>query len=202
MSTPKPSQANLHGNVPDKSEVVLLLIDVINDLDFKGNASLLRHSSVMADRIAALKTRMRRHGFVSIYVNDNFGKWQSDFAALVSHCLKPSVPGRHLAERLKPASDDYFVLKPKHSGFYGTTLHLLLQTLRARILVLAGISADRCVLFTANDAYLRDYKISIPSDCVVANSPADKKQALNLMRRVLKADVSPSGRLTFVRPRQ
>jgi nicotinamidase-related amidase len=196
---------DLHGNVPDKSPVALLLIDVINDLNFEGNESLLKHARTMANRIASLKRRATRAGIASIYVNDNFGKWQSDFRTQVQHCLREGACGKFLVEKLKPASEDYFVLKPKHSGFYSTTLDTVLRYLETHTLILTGIAGDRCALFTANDAYLREYRIIVPSDCVVSNEPGQNRQALELMERVLKADIRPSARLNLsrlkIRPR-
>ncbi|MDB6125452.1 MAG: Isochorismatase [Pedosphaera sp.] len=188
---------NLHGNVPDKSSVALLLIDVINDLEFEGNQMLLRHAGLMAARIASLKLRAKKAHVPVIYVNDNFGKWQSDFKKQVDHCLKDGVCGRVLAEKLRPDPDDYFILKPKHSGFFSTTLDTLLSYLEAKTLIVTGIAGDRCVLFTANDAFLRDYQIFVPSDCVISNSPQQNTQALKLMERVLKADIRPSSKLKF-----
>jgi len=190
---------NLHGNVPDKSPVALLLIDVINDLDFAGNESLLKHARTMANRIVSLKRRAASAGIASIYVNDNFGKWQSDFRTQVQHCLREGSCGKFLAEKLKPEPKDYFVLKPKHSGFYSTTLDMVLRYLGTHTLILTGIAGDRCVLFTANDAYLREYRIIVPSDCVVSNEPKQNRQALALMERVLKADIRPSARLNLSR---
>jgi nicotinamidase-related amidase len=93
---------------------------------------------------------------------------------------------------LLPDDDDYFVLKPKHSGFYSTTLSLLLTHLTARNLILTGIAGNNCVLFTANDAYMRDFKLFIPADCVVSNTQEENQHALKQMETVLKADVSMS----------
>lgn len=188
---------DLHGNVPDASKVALLLIDVINDLEFENNASLVRLAPRLAKRLAALKRRTRQAGIPTIYVNDNFGKWRSDFNRQVQHCLEDGVCGKSLAEKLRPEPDDYFVLKPKHSGFFETTLDTLLRYLGAEILIITGIAGDRCVLFTANDAFLRDFKIHVPSDCVISNTPQQNSQALRLMERVLKADVRPSTKINL-----
>jgi nicotinamidase-related amidase len=144
-----------------------------------------------------LKRRAHGKKVPVIYVDDNFGRWRSDFAKQVTHCLKPNVPGRELAERLKPQAQDYFVLKPKHSGFFSTTLNTLLLYLGVKTVVLAGIATDRCVLFTANDAYLRDYRILVPRDCVLANTPRQNRQALKLMECVLHADIRASSEINF-----
>ena len=186
---------DLHGNVPDKAEVALLLIDVINDLEFDGGEKLLEYALPMAEKIAALKERARQAEIPIIYVNDNFGRWQSDFNKILKHCLEDDVRGKPLAERLRPEEDDYFVLKPKHSGFFSTTLDTLLEYLKAKTLILTGVAANICVLFTANDAYMRDFNLVIPSDCVASNTAEENEHALKLMEQVLKADTTPSDEL-------
>jgi nicotinamidase-related amidase len=186
---------DLHGNAPDDASTVLLLIDVINDLEFEGGETLLAPALAMAERLAALKRRLRSAGVPAIYVNDNFGRWRSDLRALLAHCGREGVRGRPLVEHLAPESEDYFVLKPKHSGFFSTTLDTLLDYLRARTLILTGLTADNCVLFTASDAYLRDFHLVVPPDCVASIDPAHTRQALDHMRRVLKADLTPSSAL-------
>lgn len=190
---------DLHGNVPDKSPVALLLIDVINDLEFDEGDLLLEHALPMADRIAEFKARARELGIPAIYVNDNFGRWQSDMTNLVRHCLEDGVRGEPVVERLEPREDDYFVLKPKHSGFYSTTLDTLLRYLGVRTVILTGMAANICILFTANDAYMRDYHLVVPSDCVASNTPDENDYALRQIRTVLKGDIRPSHELDLDR---
>ena len=193
---------DLHGNVPDKAEVALLLIDVINDLEFSSGPDLLKHALPMAERLAQLKRRAQAAGVPIVYVNDNFGRWQSDFNKLLDHCLEEDICGRPLAELLRPDKEDYFVLKPKHSGFFSTTLDILLDYLQVKILILTGLTGDICVLFTANDAYMRDFHLVIPEDCVASTDPEENRHALEHMRRVLKADTRPSTEINFAELKQ
>jgi nicotinamidase-related amidase len=184
---------DLHGNAPDNSAFALLLIDVINDFEFdEGAGALFQHALPVATKIASLKERVREAGIPTIYVNDNFGKWRSDLHKLVSHCIDDRTRGRPIAELLKPTAADYFVLKPKQSGFYSTTLDLLLRHLGAHTLILTGFATDICVLFTASDAHLRDYHLLVPRDCVAAQEEQEHERALNYMQRVLDADIRSS----------
>lgn len=194
---PTSSSTDLHGNAPDKSPVALLLIDVINDLNFEGSEALLEYALPMAERIAKLKQRARAANVPVVYVNDNFGQWRSNFAATVEHCLKDGVPGEPIVRLLAPDEQDYFVLKPKHSGFYTTSLDLLLNHVGAKTLILTGMAGDICILFTAGDAYLRDYKLVIPQDCVASNTAEENEAALKLMAKVVKADIRPSDEIDF-----
>jgi nicotinamidase-related amidase len=188
---------DLHGSVPDDSPVALLLIDVINDMDFEGAEALVRAAVPMAHRIAALKRRAKQAGVPVLYINDNFGKWQSDFRKLVDHVLQDGVPGEEVARILEPEEDDYFVLKPKHSAFYSTTLDTLLDYLGTRTVILAGVAGNICILFSANDAYMRDLNIVVPEDCTASNSEAENRNALEQIRKVLKGDIRASRELDF-----
>jgi len=186
---------DLHGNVPESSPVALLLIDVVNDLEFPGSEKLLKYALPMARKLARLKQRAKKAGIPAIYVNDNFGRWQSDFHKVVEHCLEDDVRGEPIVELLKPEDDDYFVLKPKHSAFYATTLDTLLAYLGARTLILTGIAGNICILFSANDAYMRDFNLFVPSDCCASNTKKENDNALQQIEQVLKADVTPSAKL-------
>ncbi len=196
------SQAeNLNGMRPatPSADVALLLIDVINDLAFDGGEDLLVQARPMAEALAALKQRAHRADIPVIYVNDNFGHWRSDFQTVVEYCMRPGAPGRETTALLQPGENDYFVIKPRHSAFYQTSLDLLLKYLKVRKLILTGMAADMCVLFTANDAYLREFEIIVPADCCAAESEAYRQQSLDLIERVLKADISPSPQLDLAR---
>ena len=186
---------DLHGSAPDKSGAALLLIDVINSFDFPEGDELLQLALPVSKNIAELKKRVKAAGIPCIYVNDNFGRWQSDFKKLVARCTGEDAKGKDFVKPLVPDDDDYFVLKPKHSGFYSTTLDLLLTHLNTKNLILTGIAGNNCVLFTANDAYMRDFKVFVPEDCVVSNTEEENRYALKQMETVLKAETRPSPEL-------
>ena len=180
-----PKNSDLHGNVPDKSPVVVVVIDVINDLEFDGAESLEGPALAMAKALQPLLARARDAGVPVVYANDNFGRWRSDFHAQVEHCLHDDVRGREIVQMLHPGDDDYFVLKPKHSAFFATALDTLLAYLEARTLVLAGIATDSCILATAIDADMRDLHVVVAQDCVAAMSPERHQRALEHLRETL-----------------
>ncbi len=188
---------SLHGSAPDTHPCALLLIDVINPFDFPEADDLLAQAVPAAQRLAALKQRAKAAKVPVVYVNDNFGKWRSDFHRVVSEAEAEGSKGREVARLLRPEQDDYFVLKPMHSGFYDSALELLLRKLDARQLVMAGFAGNICVLFTANDAYLRDFKVFAPEDCSASNTEADNRFAFAQMRKVLKAQTAASTALRF-----
>ena len=185
-----------------RPDAALLLIDWINDLEFEGGERLLPRALSAARATAALRKRAKQAGVPVVYCNDNFGKWRSDFRATLEHVLKDGVRGQPIAELLAPDADDYFVLKPKHSGFHSTSLDVLLQHLGVGTLILTGIAGNFCVLFTAHDAYMRDFKLVVPRDCLASEDEADNRQALEHMATTCKADTGPSSGIDFARLRK
>ncbi len=179
----------------ERCEWALLLVDVINDFAFPQAKQLLSFALPAARRIARLKARLRKSGVPAIYVNDNFGRWRSDFRAQVQRCSAEESRGAEVTRLLTPEEEDYFVLKPMHSGFFSTTLDLLLAHLGARRLIITGFAADICVLFTANDAYMRDYEVHVPRDCVASETPEACTRACQQMERFLKARTVSSAKL-------
>lgn len=189
------SERDPHGLAPDRSETVLAILDLISDFSFDGGAEVAGAALPVARRIARLKARARTARVPVVYINDAVGRWRSDFPAMVRHCSREQSRGREVVDAIAPEPDDYCIMKPKHSGFFATPLDRLLELIGAKRLILTGVSSNQCVLFTANDAYVRDLELLIPRDCISARKPADTRLAIRYFRTVLGADLAPSKRL-------
>lgn len=172
-----------------KSLSALLLIDVVDpELDQKNRQ--LRINTMRAGRnILTLKARARKLQIPVIFANDHFGDWHSDFSAMVRQCRAKGGISAKLIEALQPDAKDYSIIKPRHSAFYGTPLAFLLEELGVKRLILAGLETDICVMFTANDAYIRRFDLWVPRNCVAATSAARAGRALHLIKQNLNADV-------------
>jgi len=192
MPPSRARSADLHGSAPEEARVALLIIDMINAFDFEGAEGMLDRALAAARAIRALKARAKAAGIPAVYVNDNFGRWRSDFRRLLERVMQAGCRGRPIAELLAPEEDDYFVLKPKHTGFQFSALDLLLEHLGARTLIFTGVAGNFCVLFAAHDAYMRDYRLVVPRDCVASLTVEDDRYALAQMAKVTKADVRAS----------
>lgn len=180
-----------------KSSVVLILVDVINDFKFPNADALLRNALPIAPRIGRIKKRAHDAGVPVIYVNDNFGDWHSDAKKLVAYCTGANGRGAKFVTQVAAQAEDYFVLKPMHSAFYQTPLDTLLKHLGASTLVLAGIATNSCIVYTAHDAKMRDFKVVILSDCCAARTIHEHRQALNHVEAMASAKIIDSPQLHF-----
>jgi nicotinamidase-related amidase len=171
-----------------RDATVLLIIDMINPLDFPEGAAVAPRALAAARNIARLKARLKAGGHPVVYANDNFTRWRMGFTEIVAICTNGSR-GADVARLLIPEPDDHFVLKPKHSAFFETPLETLLAKLQARRLVITGMATDGCVLATAMDAHMREYEVHVPRDCVAAPSDVRTDRALELMKVAMDVDV-------------
>jgi len=147
-------------------------------------------------QIAQLVGRARDEQVPVIYVNNNYGHWNSSSAELLEIALKH---GRHpeLVEPLRPPPDASFVIKARHSIFYETPLEYLLRQLEVSRIMLCGQVTEQCILYSALDAYVRHFGVAVPIDAV-AHIHADLADAaLQMMRRNMSADIQPAAECAF-----
>jgi nicotinamidase-related amidase len=189
-------------HIRHKSKQVLLLIDVVNHFEFPDGKKILRNALKIAPSLARLKARARRAGIPVIYVNDNFGQWQSDASKLLAYCLAEQCAGRPFVEAVRPDSRDYCVLKPMHSAFYQTPLDLLLRHLGTRSLIVAGIATNSCILCTAHEANMRDFEVTVIADGCAARSEREHQEALKNMREMANARVIASKSVRLAKHRR
>jgi nicotinamidase-related amidase len=184
-------------HVLNAADTALLLVDVINDLEFPGGDQLLVQAQPMARQIAGLKQRARQAGVRVIYVNESHDRWRASFAKEVNHCLRNNVRGQSVVRLLQPDEHDLFVLKLSGSSGLMTNLDTLIDKLRVKTLVLTGLLAHLSIMLTANDTYLSGFHLYVPSDCVASKTPRDNDATLEQIRRSLGAVTSPSAALAF-----
>lgn len=187
--------ADLHGFVPDKSPLALLIIDMLSSFDSPHTKQLFNEALRVAQVIQHLKTRCSAMRVPTIYINDNDGRWQSDGPRVANQNASPQRRSFAIQQRLQPGTDDYLVLKPRHSGFRATPLELLLNKLQAHTLIVTGATAAQCVLFTVVDAYVREFSLFVPRDCLVYGGRRDRSAVLHMLESAVAADTRPAAAL-------
>ncbi|KEZ47470.1 isochorismatase [Metabacillus indicus LMG 22858] len=176
-----------------KAACALLIIDMINNFDFKHGETLAAEAKTVSQNIYTLKKKLQKQNVPVVYINDHYKLWQADFQKISETCTNER--SKPIIDQLYPDDTDYFLIKPMHSAFYGTALNVLLDHLQVKHLILTGIAGNICVLFSANDAYMRGYQLSVPEDCIASNDKHDNEYALRMMKNVLQADTTASSQL-------
>ena len=178
---------------------MLLIVDMINDLNFPDNEELVRRSEGLGKNVARLKNKCQQAGIPVIYVNDNVGSWRSDFQELVRKCISPKSAGRGMVRQIAPTRGDLLVLKPRHSVFYGTPVDVLLTDMKATSIILVGLLTHSCVLLSASDAYMRGYRLSVPQDCVAGRTEHEHRSALKVMESSFRVHITPFDRMEVLK---
>ena len=175
---------------PSPVPVALLLVDIVTTFQFQDGDAILQGALAMRDALVRLKARARALSIPVLYVNDNFGDWRSEKEVLMGRCLE--AKGAQFVRPLLPDSEDYFVLKPMHSGFYMTPLEVLLEHLQVETLILTGLTSNSCITVTAHDANMRGFDIFVPQDCSCARDPKEHVQALMQLEAMAGAKITAS----------
>lgn len=178
------------------SKTALLIIDMINDFHFEHGNILAEKALIIAEHIQLLKKQCNNEKIPIIYINDHYNLWQAELNKVIDYCRnEKSEP---IIDKIKPDDNDYFLIKPRHSAFYGTALNTLLHQLQVEKLILTGIAGNICVLFTANDAYMREYSLLVPDNCIASVDNEDNQYAIRMMKNVMNAKIFTSNKNTII----
>jgi nicotinamidase-related amidase len=168
-------------------QTALVVVDMLNSYDFEDADQLAANVEGTVEPIRRLLDRARKDGHPVIYVNDNYGDWNSSHEELVESALNGRRPD--LVEPLLPPDGAKFVIKARHTIFYGTPLDYLLWQLDVNKLVLAGQVTEQCILYSALDAYVRHYQVVVPPDAVGHIDEQLADAALRMMERNMGAEI-------------
>jgi nicotinamidase-related amidase len=168
----------------------LVVIDMLNTYDFDDADALAASAEEVVPNIAKLIERASREDVPIICVNDNYGDWNSSADELVERAMQGRRPD--LIEPIRPPEEVSFVIKARHTIFYGTPLEYLLQTQGIDRLVMTGQVTEQCVLYSALDAYVRHLDVAVPRDAVAHIHDDLADAALRMMETNMDADVTPS----------
>ena len=165
----------------------LLVIDMLNTYEHEDADRLAESVRAAVPQVAALIERARDQEMPIVWVNDNYGDWNSSAQKLVGAALD----GRHpdLVEPVLPADDDMFVLKTRHSVFFSTPLEYLLESIDVGRIVLAGQVTEQCILYSAVDGYVSHFEVAVPRDGVAHIYEHLAEAALEMMERNMHAEI-------------
>jgi nicotinamidase-related amidase len=179
--------------VPRGERTALLVVDMLNTYEHDDSDRLAESVREALPRIADLTERARAGEAALVYVNDNYGDWNSSSSELAERALAGRRP--ELVEPLLPRADDAFVMKARHSVFYSTPLEYLLQSLDVGRIVLTGQATEQCILYSALDGYVRHFEVAVPRDAVAHIHPHLAEAALEMMERNMHAQICEAGDL-------
>ncbi len=168
----------------------LLVIDMLKDFLEREGALYLGEGATeeFRQKVASRLEAWRQKGGPIFYVMDRHLPHDAEFKMFPPHCLAGAWGGE-VVEELAPRQEDYLVFKRRYSAFYGTDLDLTLRELGVTELELAGVCTQICVLYTAADARMRHYGVTVRKDCVASFDAAAHAFALKEMEKTLGVKV-------------
>jgi nicotinamidase-related amidase len=165
----------------------LIVVDMLNTYDHEDADRLVDSVEDVVEPIAGLVERASKEGVEVIYVNDNYGDWNSSQEELSRRALEGRRPD--LVEALLPPDEADFVIKARHTIFYMTPLEYLLAQKEIGHVVLTGQVTEQCILYSALDAYVRQLRVSVTTDGVAHIHEDLAQAALKMMERNMRAEL-------------
>lgn len=173
----------------------LIVIDMLNPYDHPDAEPLMASVRTALPGICALIDAAREQDAVTMYVNDHHGDWSATAGKLTEHALAGRAP--ELVAPIAPGDDAPFVMKARHSIFYGTQVDYFLREQRIDQLVLAGQVTEQCILYSALDAYVRHFAVAVAPDAVAHIHEDLADAALRMMQINMRARLVPSDEQAF-----
>jgi len=173
----------------------LVVVDMLNPYDHEDAEPLTRSVEGVIEPITALIARAREQDIEIVYVNDNYGDWNSSQEQLADAAMDGERPD--LIEPLLPPDDASFVIKARHSIFYGTPLEYLLSEKGVDHVVLVGQVTEQCILYSALDAYVRRLSVAVPRDGVAHIHRHLADAAFEMMEQNMRAELTPCAECTM-----
>ena len=169
----------------------LLIIDMLNDFVREGAPLEVSATRSILPALVKRLAEARAREMPVIYICDAHQVDDPEFTRMgwPPHAVK-GTPGAAVIGKLAPHAGDHVVEKTTYSAFVGTQLEALLHALAIDTLVLTGCVTNICILYTAYDAVIRGYQVTVPTDCVAPLDPADGDFALKQMEQVLGVKVA------------
>jgi nicotinamidase-related amidase len=169
-------------------KTALVVVDMLNPYDHEDADALAENVWSVVEPIATLVDRARRANVDVVYVNDNYGDWNSSAEELTEQALQGRYP--ELVRPVLPPPHAYFVIKPRHTIFYQTPLDYLLERERIGRIVLTGQVTEQCILYSALDGYVRHLHVAVPPDAVAHIHRNLADAALGMMERNMRVEIS------------
>jgi nicotinamidase-related amidase len=173
----------------------VVVVDLLNPYEHEDAEQLAESVAEAIPGVRRLLERAADAGVPVIYVNDNYGDWDSSSEKLRRRALEGRRP--ELVEPVLPPEGSSFVIKARHSIFYGTPLEYVLDQMEVSRLVLSGQATEQCILYSALDAYVRHFEVAVPPDAVAHIHRHLAEAALEMMERNMSADLARSADCTL-----
>lgn len=149
---------------------VVIVVDMLKGFLEQGK---LANPSIrwIIPNIVDLVRRKAEDGWEIIFVGDSHKKDDLEFQMFPEHCIEGTEETNIINELYRYYN--IYIPKTRYSGFFGTNLESILKLRSRQEVIVVGIYADICVLYTAAGLRNLDYKVTIPKDCTTTLAGID-----------------------------
>ncbi|MGC8721941.1 MAG: cysteine hydrolase family protein [Caldisericaceae bacterium] len=166
----------------------LLIVDMLNDFVEDWGTLKVDGAKEIIPQILKQKEAFVESGEPIIYLCDSHTVNDDEFKLWPPHCVE-GTKGAEVVDELKPGDTDIVIKKTTYSGFFGTNLNETLRALAVKELYITGVAMNICVHYTAADARMLGYSVTVPLDCVKGLTKEDEEYMKKQFKNVLNVNL-------------
>jgi len=171
------------------TQKALLVIDMLEDFVYEGGRLYIGDAAKkVLPEVKKAVEKAREEQIPVFFVCDNHREDDAEFEMFPCHCIQ-GTKGAQIAKELNPKPEDHIIYKRRFSAFFGTDLDLTLRELGVKEIVLVGVCTNICVLYTAADARMLNYKVSVVKDAVASFDKDAHEFALKELKNTLGTEI-------------
>lgn len=170
----------------DKKKCAVLVVDMLNDF-VTGSLKCDRGLAIVKPT-AELLDEARKNNIPVIFCNDAHLKGIDKELELWGDHAIAGTKGAEVIPELHVSEKDYIVPKRRYSGFFQTSLDILLRELGVETVIVTGLHTHMCVRHTSADAYQLGYKVVVAVEDTNSFTKEDYEYGLKYLKEVYGAE--------------
>lgn len=164
----------------------VIVVDMLND--FVTGPLTCERGRAIVPATAQLIDAARAAGIPVIFSNDaHLPKIDRELEIWGDHAIV-GTPGADVIPELKLSDKDYVVPKRRYSGFFQTSLDILLKELGVKTVIMTGLHAHMCVRHTSADAFQLGYNVVVAKEATDSFTEQDYLYGLDYLKTCYGAD--------------
>lgn len=164
----------------------ILVVDMLND--FVTGALACDRGKAIVPATAQLLEAARKKNVPVIFCNDAHIKGIDRELKLWGDHAIAGTKGAEVIPELGLCEQDYVVPKRRYSGFFQTSLDILLKELGVQTVIMTGLHAHMCVRHTSADAYCLGYNVIVAKEATDSFTEEDYLNGLAYLKTCYGAD--------------
>ena len=154
------------------NKTALIVIDMVYDFAHPNGLVYYEQNAEILPRIRKVIDKCREEEVLIVFMQHSHrkDKYDKELTMVRKNCIEGTGGDELMPELGYNEKTDYLIKKRRYSSFFGTDLDMVLREHKIENTIICGTKTNCCIRATVHDAYLLNYNVIVPRECVATNS--------------------------------